>query len=159
MKTGLLPLIALKEFAVTWPVVHARDRHAAAPITQSVSCLSHKHCLLPVIHLAACMCTFTTWAAWYNNWLLIELTPKGAVLSFLFCTFTPESLTAQGGDRVLCQYPDLCHFRCHHCWQNLRWSPRQQPSHSDRHGLCLGCGIVASAPGKPFCTSRLLAGG
>ncbi len=83
MKTGLLPLIALKEFAIAWHVVHAHDRHAAAPITQSVSCLSHEHCLLPVIHLAACMCTFTTWAAQYNTWLLIELTPKGVVLFVL----------------------------------------------------------------------------
>ncbi len=24
------------------------------------------------------------WAAWYNTWLLIKLTPKGAVFSFLF---------------------------------------------------------------------------
>ncbi len=24
-----------------------------------------------------------TWAAWYNTWLLIELTPKAIVLSFL----------------------------------------------------------------------------
>ena len=26
------------------------------------------------------------WAAWYNTWLLIELTPKGVVFSFLFFT-------------------------------------------------------------------------
>ncbi len=25
-----------------------------------------------------------SWAAWYNTWLLIELTPKGVVFSFLF---------------------------------------------------------------------------
>ena len=25
-----------------------------------------------------------TWAAWYNTWLLIKLTPKGVIFSFLF---------------------------------------------------------------------------
>ncbi len=28
--------------------------------------------------------TFDTWAAWYNTWLHIKLTPKGVVFSFLF---------------------------------------------------------------------------
>ncbi len=26
----------------------------------------------------------STWAAWYNTWLLIKLTPKGIIFSFLF---------------------------------------------------------------------------
>ncbi len=28
------------------------------------------------------------WAAWYNTWLLIKLTPKGVVLSYLFFSFS-----------------------------------------------------------------------
>ena len=28
------------------------------------------------------------WAAWHNTWLLIELTPKGVVFSFLFSNLT-----------------------------------------------------------------------
>ena len=28
------------------------------------------------------------WAAWYNTWLLMKLTPKGVVLSFLFFSFS-----------------------------------------------------------------------
>ena len=38
--------------------------------------------------------SFIFWAAWYNTWLLIKITPKGVVFSFLFymtglsdCTF------------------------------------------------------------------------
>jgi len=28
-----------------------------------------------------------SWAAWYNNWLLIKLTPKGIIFSFLFFSY------------------------------------------------------------------------
>ncbi len=34
---------------------------------------------------------FDTWAARYNTWILIKLTPKGVVFSFLFDAFAQHS--------------------------------------------------------------------
>ena len=52
---------------------HASLQHAAQLTTQS----------------AAVNVTPASWAALYNAWLLIKLTPKGAVFSFLFFSLTP----------------------------------------------------------------------
>ncbi len=37
--------------------------------------------------MAESVCGLVTWAARYNTWLLIELTPKGVVFSFLSFSF------------------------------------------------------------------------
>ncbi len=48
-------------------------------------------CASEAVHLMTCLCEAVLpvgyvwcWAARYNTWLLIELTPKGVVFSFLF---------------------------------------------------------------------------
>ena len=45
-----------------------------------LGCLGHSYCM---INHADCESDLLTWAAWYNTWLLIQLTTKGVVFSFL----------------------------------------------------------------------------
>ena len=52
-------------------------------------------CGTPKAAKVAIRCCLLPWAAQYNTWLLIKLTPKGIVFSFLF--FSAVCLTLQHG--------------------------------------------------------------
>jgi len=50
----------------------------------SIPTLHHAYFGTQLICQLSVIMNFDTWAAWYNTWLHIKLTPKGVVFSFLF---------------------------------------------------------------------------
>ncbi len=59
--------------------------------------------------MSAALCQHLFWAARYNTWLLMKLTPKGVVFSFLFLS-TSVVLSQQ----LLEQLRELCGNYCPH---------------------------------------------
>ncbi len=88
-----------------WAASPARKTRPSCNVTTTKICrlCVHKACILGTAKVLGNRCTYqslthtgtpgscdlrmplSAWTAWYNTWLLVELTPKGIVFSFLFC--------------------------------------------------------------------------
>ena len=81
------------------------EHYAGTPCCPAVWCACCCS-LLPTVSLvqpSCCLCKgCSSWEARYNTWLLIKLTPKGVVFSFLFFSFLFFSFLFKGCSRV-CQ--------------------------------------------------------